>query len=272
MAYSVPRRLLTPLMRMVLLPWPLDPRAAGDEEIGQVHHFGLAGRVFQRGLAVGQHGGHEQVLRAAHGGHVEGDVGAAQPVAMAHDVAFFQLEGGAHELQALQVLVHRTRADGAAAGQGHAGLADAGQQRAQAEHRGPHGAHQIIGGLGQQAAGRQLHAVPAVAAGAAQHVQELDGGMDVAQVGHVGVDQGRVQQDAGKKNGQGGILGAADIYGPFERRTAFDNELVHQDPRAACGPGPRRMLGLRHSPVPAGDGPWSGKTGVLSRYGMLVFF
>ena len=30
--------------------------------------------------------------------------------------------------------------------------------------------------------------------------------------------------------------------------------------------------GLRHSPVPAGDGPWSGKTGVLSRYGMLVFF
>lgn len=169
---------------------------------------------------------------------------------MAHDVAFFQLEGGAHELQALQVLVHRTRADGAAAGQGHAGLADAGQQRAQAEHRGPHGAHQIIGGLGQQAAGRQLHAVLAVAAGAAQHVQELDGGMDVAQVGHVGVDQGRVQQDAGKKNGQGGILGAADIYGPFERRTAFDNELVHQDPRAACGPGPRRMLGVAAQSCP----------------------
>ena len=251
-----------------------DLRAAGDEEVGQIHHFGLAGRVFQRGLAVGQHGGHEQVFRAAHGGHVKGDVGAAQLVAMAHDVAFFQLEGGAHELQALQVLVHGAGADGAAAGQGHAGLADTGQQRAQTEHRGAHGAHQIIRSLGQQAAGLQLHTMIVIAAGAAQHVQELDGGMDVAQVGHIGVDHGRVQQDAGKKNGQGGILGAADIYGPFERRTAFDNELVHQDPRAACrlrpaahaggcGSGPVPVRGLVRAPA---------KHGVWSRYRMLVFF
>lgn len=130
-----------------------DLRAAGDKEVGQIHHFGLAGRVFQRGLAVGQHGGHEQVFRAAHGGHVKGDVGAAQLVAMAHDVAFFQLEGGAHELQALQVLVHGAGADGAAAGQGHAGLADTGQQRTQAEHRGAHGAHQIIRSLGSRLPG-----------------------------------------------------------------------------------------------------------------------
>ena len=78
--------------------------------------------------------------------------------------------------------------------------------------------------------------------------------MDVAQVGHIGVDHGRVQQDAGKKNGQGGILGAADIYGPFERRTAFDNELVHQDPRAACRL--RRMLGVAAA-VPSPCGGWS---------------
>ena len=170
--------------------------------------------------------------------------------------------------------IHRAGPDGAAAGQGHAGLADTGQQRAQAEHRGAHGAHQIIRSLGQQAAGLQLHAMIVIAAGAAQHVQELDGGMDVAQVGHIGVDHGRVQQDAGKKNGQGGILGAADIYGPFERRTAFDNKLVHQDPRAACrlrpaahaggcGSGPVPVRGLVRAPA---------KHGVWSRYRMLVFF
>ena len=100
----------------------------------------------------------------------------------------------------------------------------------------------------------QLHAVPAVAAGAAQHVQELDGGMDVAQVGHIGVDHGRVQQDAGKKNGQGGILGAADIYGPFERPSIMSLSIrILVRP---AGSGLRRMLGVAAA-VPSPCGGWS---------------
>lgn len=126
----------------------------------------------------------------------------------------------------------------------------------------------------QQAAGLQLHAMIVIAAGAAQHVQELDGGMDVAQVGHIGVDHGASSRMPAKRMGRAAFLEPADIYGPFERRTAFDNELVHQDPRAACrlrpaahaggcGSGPVPVRGLVRAPA---------KHGVWSRYRMLVFF
>ena len=59
-------------------------------------------------------------------------------------VAVLDLDLGAHRLQALDVLVDRARADGAAAGQRHRGLAEARQQRAQHQHRGAHGLHQLV--------------------------------------------------------------------------------------------------------------------------------
>ena len=73
--------------------------------------------------------------------------GAVQPPARGLDVAVLEVDLGAHGLQALQVLVDGPGADGAAAGQGHPGLAEAGQQRPQHQHRGPHGLDQLVGGL-----------------------------------------------------------------------------------------------------------------------------
>ena len=60
------------------------------------------------------------------------------------DVAVLDRDLGAHRLQALDVLVDRTRADRAAAGQRHRRVAKAGQQRAQHHDRGAHRLDQLV--------------------------------------------------------------------------------------------------------------------------------
>ena len=73
------------------------------------------------------------------------------------DVAGFQPDLGAERLQALEVQVDRPGADGAAAGEGDASLAGAGQERAQHQDRGPHLGDDVVGrlGVGDVAADRQ---------------------------------------------------------------------------------------------------------------------
>ena len=102
-----------------------------------------------------------------------------------------QIDLGAQRLDGLQVQIHRTRADGAAAGQRHLGLARARHQRAQHVERGPHLADQVIG---RKAAGdlrrvqKGLLAVGAVALGHlhAQARQQLAQKAGVGQARHVG--------------------------------------------------------------------------------------
>ncbi len=61
-----------------------------------------------------------------------------------HDVAVLDDDLRAHGLQALDVLVDRARADGAAAGQRDAGLAEPRQQRPEHENGRPHGLHEVV--------------------------------------------------------------------------------------------------------------------------------
>jgi hypothetical protein len=56
----------------------LDRRPHRDQQVGEVLHLGLAGRVAQDGLAVGQARGHHHVLGAGHGDGVEADLGALE--------------------------------------------------------------------------------------------------------------------------------------------------------------------------------------------------
>jgi hypothetical protein len=104
-------------------------------------------RVLENGLAVGQRRRHHQVLGAGHRDHVGGDARALEALGAGHDVPVFDGDLRAHRLQPLDVLIDRTRADGAAAGQRHTGLAETRQQRAQHQDRGPHGLDQIVGRL-----------------------------------------------------------------------------------------------------------------------------
>ena len=202
--------------------------SAGDEEVGKIHHFGLAGRVFQRGLAVGQHGGHEQVFRAAHGGHVKGDVGAAQLVAMAHDVAFFQLEGGAHELQALQVLVHGAGADGAAARQAHLGASEARGKRAERQHGGAHRLHELVRSLrARHVACIERHVRARPRHLDAHALEELEHRAHVGQVRHVVKHQIIRREQRRRKDGKCGVLGAGRADFAHEAVASVDSELLH---------------------------------------------
>jgi hypothetical protein len=57
----------------------LDPRAHGDEQLGEIDDFGLAGAVFEQGFAFGEDRGHEQIFGAGDGDAIEDNVRAAQP-------------------------------------------------------------------------------------------------------------------------------------------------------------------------------------------------
>jgi hypothetical protein len=63
------------------------------------------------------------------------------------DVAVLDMDRGAHRLQTLDVLVDRTRADRAAAGQRHPRFAEAREQRAEHEDRRAHRLDQLVGRL-----------------------------------------------------------------------------------------------------------------------------
>ena len=92
-------------------------RAHGIEEVCKVDHLGLARRVLDDRLAFGERRGHQQVLGAGHRHGFENQPRAAQARGARTDVAILDQDVGAELLQPVDVNVHRTRADGAAAGQ-----------------------------------------------------------------------------------------------------------------------------------------------------------
>ena len=122
----------------------LDLRAHGDQEIGEVDDLRFARGVFDDGFAIGQRRGHHEILGAGDGDGFEVEPRALEPPGARADVAAFDVDVRAHGLQPRDMDVHRPRADGAAAGQRHIGLAEARQQRSQHQDRRAHGLHQLV--------------------------------------------------------------------------------------------------------------------------------
>ena len=185
-------------------------------------------------------GGHQDVLGAAHG-HLREDHFSALQTSGGNggdDIAALDLDLGTHGLQGLQMQIHRAGADGAAAGQGHLGIAEAGQQRTQHQHRGAHLAHQIIGrgGIGDIGRRQLQHPTGMAAIGSLtverQHDavlgQQIGHGGDIHQMRQIGQAQGLVGQQTGGHEGQGGVLGPADGNDAPQRGAADDADLVHE--------------------------------------------
>jgi hypothetical protein len=166
------------------------------------------------------------------------------------DVALLDRDLGAERLEPADVQVDRARADRAAAGQRHQGLAEARHQRAQDQDRGAHGLDQVVGRdvaprrprIDQDAHAlvhHQLHAHLA---------QQFHRGGDVVQVRHVADLDRLVGQQRGGQDRQHGILGAGDPDLAIERLAAADHDLGHRYTSRARGSGAaRRFLG-RHRP------------------------
>ncbi len=206
----------------------LDAGAHLDQQVGQVGHLRLARGVLEHGLAVGQRGGHQQVLGAGHGDHVGHHARALQALGAGMDKAVLNADLGAHGLQALDVLVDRARANGAAAGQRHTRLAEARYQRAQHQDRGAHGLDQFVGGLWRVDVGAVERHARAILLGLHAHLaQQLERGAHVLQPGNVVERDGVRAKQPGAQDRQRGVLGAGYADLASQRAIALDLEFVH---------------------------------------------
>jgi hypothetical protein len=211
-----------------------DLRAHADQHFGEVDDLGLLRGVFEQRFALGQRGCHKEILGTGDGDHVGQDARALQAGAafgQARDhVAVLDHDLCAHGLQALDVLVDRPRADGAAARQRHPGMAEARQQRAQGQHGGAHGLDQLVGRLGvAEVAGIQADRAVVVALGRHAHVaHQLEHGRHVLQARHVVQRHGLVGQQRRAQLGQRGVLGAGNEYFAAELSPAANQKFVHR--------------------------------------------
>ena len=208
----------------------LNPDAAGavafnfrahlDEHFGQIADFRLLRGVFEDGFTLGERGSHQEVFRAGDRHHVGGDVGALQARLAfgqaGQHVAVLDDDMRAHRLQALDVLIDRPRADGAAARQRDTRPAKARQQRAEGQHRGAHGLDQLVRRFGRMQRARVQRdgvGISGAALGLNAHVaDQLEHGGHVLQRGHVVQRDGVSGQQRGAQLGQCRILGTGNRH------------------------------------------------------------
>ena len=119
-----------------------------DEHFCQIADFGLLRSVLQDRFAFSQCGRHQKVFSASDRHHVSRDTATLQARSargqLGHHVAVLNHNLSAHGLQAFDVLVHRARANRAAAWQGHGGLPKTCQQGPKRQHRRAHGFNQLV--------------------------------------------------------------------------------------------------------------------------------
>ena len=126
-------------------PCPGNLRPHGDEAVGKIHHFRFAGGIFNDGFAVREDRGHHEVFRTRHRHHVGDDARALQARRRGVNVAVINLHLGPERSQPLDVLIHRTGADGASAGETHPRGAEARHEGAERQNRRAHGLDEFVG-------------------------------------------------------------------------------------------------------------------------------
>ncbi len=188
----------------------LDLGPHGHQVMGQVGHLGFLGGVYQPGGAFGQGGGHHEIFGAGDRGGIQVDFGPVQALGLGLDIALVQGDFHPHGLEALEVQVNGPGADGAAAGERHAGLAGPGHQRPQDQDRSPHGLDQLIGGHPAGELGGVHHQGVAVFELHPHDTQKSFDGADVRQGGDVVEVVDPRGQQSRREYGQRGVLGAAD--------------------------------------------------------------
>ena len=206
-------------------PGAVDPRAHGREQAGEVRDLRLARRVLEDRRALGERGGHHEVLGARHRHEVEDDPRPFEPRGAGLHVALREHDLGAESLQPLQVEVDRPHPDGAAAGHGDASPARAGEQRAEDQDGRPHGGDELVRGLDGAKPGRPGDGPPlSLLDLAAQALQERPHRGDVGQAGHVLEHDRLRRQQGGGQERQRRVLRRADGHLAAKRDAPLDDE------------------------------------------------
>ncbi len=207
----------------------LDLGAHGAQEIRQIDDFGLARRILEHRLALGEGRRHHEILGAGDGDRLEHQARALAGAGARLDVAVLDVNVRAHGLQAGDVNVDRARADRAAAGQRHIRRAEARQQGSEHQDRGAHGLHQLVG-REVFLDGRCIDFDAHLFVDGHRHAhapEQLDHGGDVLQMRHVRHRHRTVRQQAAGQDGQGRVLGAGDADLALERDAAVNLQFIH---------------------------------------------
>ena len=214
----------------------VDVGAHHVQAVGQVHHVGLAGDVFQHGQTVGHDGRQHGVHGGAHRYRVEKDMRPLQAAGGDADHAvlhrILRPQGG----EGFEVLVNGPGAQVAAARHSHLRRAEPPQQRAKEVVAGPHLAGKLVGDLGAVDAGG-IDLVGAFADHAdigAQLAQDLQRGHDVADAGQVFNDALAARQDGSGQNGNGSIFGPANRDFAGQRVPAANDKLFQSNASLLC--------------------------------------
>ena len=143
---SAPPSERTPSMRITSLPAPSIFAPIAIEAARQVDHLGLARRVLEHRRALGERRGHHQVLGAGDRDQVHDDARAAQP-ARARPACSRARSRSPRPSPAGPSCAGRPAAAPMAQppGSDTLRLAAAREQRAEHQHRGAHGLHQLVG-------------------------------------------------------------------------------------------------------------------------------
>ena len=185
----------------------------GDQALGQIHHFRLAGRVFEDGFTLGERSCHHQVFGTRYGDRIQENVGTLQPaIGLGLDVAILHLYVGTHHFQTVDVQVNRSGTDGTATRQGDFGFAKMCHQRAKHQYGGAHGLYQLVrcmevlDGVGVHFnthlfVNEQLHP---------HATEQLDHGGNIVQVRQVADGNRLIRQQCRRQNGQGRVLGTGN--------------------------------------------------------------
>ena len=156
-------------------------------------------------------------------------MGAAQALRLGLDIAGLDQDLGAQRLQSLDVLIDRARADRAAAGQGHIGFAEAGQQWPQQQDGAAHGLDQFIGGVHRMhLAGVDAQVGAVTLHGAAQQGQQFQRRVDIPHPGNIAYMQGLGAQQGGGDDRQGRIFCARYPHFTAQWAIAGDDDFFHQ--------------------------------------------
>src|SRR6266478_8932994 len=200
--------------------------AKHDDEVG---HFRLAGGIFEKGFAVGEGGGHQNIFGSGDGDFFEDYVRALQAAAIANfgfNVAMGHGNFGAHFFERSEMQIDGPRADSAAAGKGNTRDAHAGHERAERKNRGAHRFHQFVRGLRVIQCGGANGVIAGGdfggGNGGAHKREQLAHGDEVADFGDV-VDGDLVRSEQGSgHHRQRGVFRAADAHGSVQGFAAFD--------------------------------------------------
>ena len=218
--------------------------------------------------AVGERCRHQRGVGAADRDFGKDDLAAFEPARrVCDDVAGVDVDFRAEPFQRHDQKIDRTRADGAAAGQRHARLAHARDQRRHHPEACAHLGDELIGRGGvDNVGGGNLQGLAVIGglAGALAADRDVDAVIaedplqqrDVGEPGHIVERQGLVGQEARDHQGKRGVLRSRDRDRAVQPPPAENANTIHDAPcgpnlgssaRASIGASYKRALGLPRS-------------------------